>query len=407
VTAFMCEDKTIKLKKAIAFGFLKLIIEHRGNKYAIVRHIRSRATFERRNFASPPYVTKTVDDSLPHSILEREVPERVAQLRVSSSNEIIELTKRMRALCHQLGFQGFKLVQAQDHIEHFISEDSGILGIPIIYELELRAGFPLHTLGDALGYRGFIFIPLASLKTSHAHELPLYKNVIGMLGIWSNSRVLATLKDEDFTLRGNGYICSVDISGFGKLLADSQGSVMTTKDQVQHSIRSEVVRLTSRLLRRLGFPPNQGTGDGALFCLPGALELSLLIAAYLEEVCLPLERWNQQIVDDQSPGWLSGSRLAIVQGEYHYGRIAGADSVGAGIDGQPLVDVVRLDAGFKKYLTKKQALVERRHFLVSSETISHENLGLNGCTGTFNYLPKERNKMKGKFTPIGLARLNK
>lgn len=396
-------NDTVYLKKVIAFGFLKLVVEYRGNNYAIVRHVRSDGSLMRNTPAAPPYVTKTLTSDWVDEIQKTDLDERVRWLRKNSRDRMLELQERMKALCHQLGFQDFEVfVEPGDSSDYFVSPTSAILGVPVNFELRCTShkGLPRHVLADAFGRRGFMYVPLKSVLEVDC-QLPIYSNVSKMLHEWVNSPSLAVIEDNEFVIQSRGLVCSLDVNGYGGLLHASQGNVISNKNFVQCAIRSEVVRLASRLLWRLGLPPHQMTGDGALFCLPlDGADLGYLCKAYMEEVCKPLDIWNQQILAGESSGTAAGSRLVVVQDVFHCGRIAGAESVATGIDGQALIDVVRLDSGFKEYAKKIDASYDSKHFFVSSDSDLHGKAGLLGTSTEFKYETKEKCKLNGRFTPI-------
>lgn len=394
-------SKPISVKKVIAFGFLRLVIEYRGKRYAIVRHVRCNGDFKQNTPAAPPYVTKTIPVNWPFEIPEEELGRRTQALRETNKPQMLELQKRMMALCHQFGFMNFGLsVVPNQPTDYFVSPLSGIVGMPVIFELRVEAGFPRHTLADIFGRRGFIFVPL-----EFAHEsdwpIPVYSNVSEMLRAWAEAGPLTTIKDSEFTIRSSGLVCSLDVNGYGQLLQSSQGNVTERKGLVQNTIRSEVIRLTSRLLWRLGLPPHQITGDGALFCLESErAELNKLCSAYVEEVCKPLEGWNEIIHRGDASGSAAGSRLVVVLDQFHFGRIAGAESIVPGIDGQSLIDVVRLDAGFKEHLKSIATRQEARHFFVSPDSLTHRELDPSNTSETFQYQTKENRALRGRYTPI-------
>ena len=391
----------ISVKKVMAFGFLKLVVEYREKKYAIVRRLRCSGDLNQITPAAPPYVTKTLPTTWPFNLTEQDLVQRTQKIRVASASQFEELRKRMMALCHQLGFESFDLhLLSHESLSHFVSRRSGILGIPIIFEVRAEMDFPLHALADPFGRRGFIFVPLES-NIEGDGTLPMYSNVVNMLQGWGQTQPTAAISDVNFVVRYEGFVCSLDMSGYGSLLNTTEGSVAGKKADIQNAIRGEVFRLTSRFLWRLGLPPHRMTGDGALFCLPSNnVSLDNLNTAYLNEVCKPLAGWNDMIRNGQASGREAGSRLVMLQGEFYCGRIAGADSATSEIDGQSLIDIIRLDTGFREHISLKTPHDKAKHFLVGPVHLIQEAFHANSTIKVFQYQTKENAYLNAAYISI-------
>lgn len=396
----------VYVTKVIAFGYLKLVISYRERKYAIVRHVRCHGDLDKNNSAAPLYVTKTISQTWSNPVQRSDLARLTRAARTSASvekGEMVELSRRMKALCFQLGFSHFTLkCVSGSNYEHFISEKSGIVGIPVVYELTVSEDFPRYSLADAFGRRGYMFVPLEPRGQDDFLHL-VYRNVAEMLDIWKSDPPLMQLGDGDFFKQIKGLVCSLDVSGYARLLKDSQGSVAEGGNTVRDRIRWQVVRLTSRLLWRLKLPPHQITGDGALICLPSeSANLANLVAAYKDEVCGPLKDWNDKIASGEATGSLTGSRLVVLHDTFHFGRIAGADSVMPGIGGQALIDAVRLDAGFKEFFNSKGLETNGNcgHYIVSPVSFAQISGQETDISTEFDYTTKEKQQLRGRYTQV-------
>lgn len=393
---------SISLRKVLAFGFLKLVIEYRNRRYIILRCVRS-GEYPDRGMLSLPYVTKTIPTNWPFSLDRNEIARRLAGMNEDLNGNKIELQKRMVALCHQLGFHSFTVDAVTDRkAEHFLSGRSGIVGISVLFNLRLQAGFPRHALSDMHGRRGFTFIPLDSVDRL-GDRLEVYENTRQTLLDLTDADRLIDLKDDDFLMPLSGHIYSLDINGYGRLLHKSQGNALSSKGVVQNLIRNEVIRMTSVMLLHLGLPAHQTTGDGAIFCIPtgGAIPAEVF-KAYLEDVCQPLEGINNMIRAGQSSGELAGSRLIVIADDFHVGRVAGADSTVSGIGGQSLIDAVRLDSGFKEHLVSTGVTGAGKHYLVSNTTVEHASILYNAVSKLFEYKTKEGAVQNGRYSICAL-----
>lgn len=224
----------------------------------------------------------------------------------------------------------------------------------------------LVNLADPESRHGIVFIPLVDAdrhvhhKESASHGRseawflgkPLQSNIEHVVfdaTINSQLRSTAvTIPGEAFVSQENGLICVGDVSGYGAALQyarEEMRSFAVSNAEIRQVFRSCVISELEAFVCRIETTQVQFAGDGFLTALPVRVHgdagdaIPRLVEAW-DLLVARLRDLNESIADAQRK---IGSRLAVVMGDYRYGRMSKLRSFAPAFDGDEVIRAARLE----------------------------------------------------------------
>lgn len=231
-----------------------------------------------------------------------------------------------------------------------------------------------RNLADPDCRKGYSFLPLDRLKEvivtrrCDAHgrsewlylSRPIMSNIVHVLQSDAGLKTLLAhsvlLERADFYREEVGILSAIDLAGYGaacKYASEHMGSFGQRGAQIATTFRESVAHMFYAMCARAGISQAHMAGDGMICALPQRLfdgrgtkgALSDLLGSY-NSFLDDIETLNSYISDT---AMRVGSRIALHWGEYRFGRIAQARSLGAEFDGANIVAVARLEAGLREF----------------------------------------------------------
>jgi hypothetical protein len=262
-------------------------------------------------------------------------------------------------------------------------------------------------LADAGWRKGFFFLPIdegwweaaTALRTCPTHgrdemtflDQPLATNLRYLLedpdvrADWRERPV--KLEPVHFASRFEGLLVSGDVAGYGAACryvnAHMQQIDRDGDDFAQH-VRDWAVEAFTRVFHEAGLPHVHIAGDGFIAGRPlddgqdVAKAVERFRAAFgrllaeLEELNRRLEAHHAANGNGPVPP-VMGSRLAFHWGEWRYGKIARAASIGPAFDGPDIIGVARLEqglSGLAKDPGRNDVFGGRRHTVIVGSALT-------------------------------------
>lgn len=240
----------------------------------------------------------------------------------------------------------------------------------------------LRNIADPELWHGLVFAPLDinspyyEKRMSASHEIeevwflgkPLQTNVKYLL---ENKPIVTKLvnsakdiKFENFSMNESGIICAIDISGYGEALRYTRCNMTSyrqTGDEIMTDFRFDIRKNLIDFVSELGTTQVQIAGDGLICTFPSRIykDINLLVKCIInkwEKTIGEIKKLNSKIKDENKK---VGSRIALIQGAYQYGRINGIFNFSPAFDGQSIMEAVRLEQGLSAWI--KENAESKKH----------------------------------------------
>ncbi|UJH70445.1 hypothetical protein [Ornithinimicrobium sp. INDO-MA30-4] len=236
----------------------------------------------------------------------------------------------------------------------------------------------LRNIADPEAMHGFVFLPLDDVEDSpelfsqlhgRSHRSPWGKPIMtNIQRLVDDPRERTRISDSSISVPSSafhydeqGILAVGDLAGYGKVLKYTRENMHTfnlTVNEIETHFRGSVLLAFERMARRAGTTQIQTAGDGFLAGFP-----SRTLRPWQNALADLLHEWENVLSSVSAlngairePDLRVGSRLAIVSGQYSFGRIAGPESARPAFDGASVVDVARIEQGLA--LATKKGLPE-------------------------------------------------
>jgi hypothetical protein len=164
-----------------------------------------------------------------------------------------------------------------------------------------------------------------------------------------------SVRDVVSARRGTGLLCAADLSGYGAALASNLVTLTIDQESVRSAFRRQAFGEIESVLAALGTSEVQTAGDGFIAAYPVDPETTDERAA----LRYALDRWDecvsrieaginaQMLQSEETAPRVVGSRLALLSGEYYFGKLNGLKSSFPSFDGGSVIEVARLEQGLR------------------------------------------------------------
>ncbi|HEY5854080.1 MAG TPA: hypothetical protein VIW24_08525 [Aldersonia sp.] len=293
-----------------------------------------------------------------------------------------EYERAVKRLAESFGIRDVDLVSRGDLLEVKPSNNDPTninAYYTLRYGLKRAAKESYYNLTDIEGRHGFVYLPVWNKE--YPREMfdadpngtgsmclrylgkPAISGLTRILEEYqSRRRIIAeaiNVADTPFQRRSRGIICAADVAGYGTALAEQLILLHTSQDAHREQFRRNVFENLEAVLSSLNTLEIQTAGDGFIAALPEwkyrGTETDAL-NEFLRQWTTAVSRIENEINKGvTSPSARVGSRIALLAGEYTWGRINGIASFMSTFDGEHVVKTARLEQGLSRLIAEGTA----------------------------------------------------
>lgn len=378
---------------------LEIGVLHEEGTGLVLRLHSYPANTEQQGYWAPPNMQYDVSRNFE---APQDIDEILTEFRRYVDGNATEMLKDVTGLAQSFGLRGAVVKRLS---EENIVEIKPSINQPQIINAFCTVRFALTevkeksetNLVDREGRHGFILFPLDGVSvTKVRRRVDVHgtgasaMHYLGKPIISGLERVLEQplhgIRERSIDVRRiqtrraeHGIIAVADIAGYGRVLTSQYLGYVSSRDKELRDFQSRVLSALELALTATGTTQVQTAGDGFVAGYPTGNEdqsteetFFEVMRHWTETVRLINHEINAALTHANNTSRL-GSRIAISDGPYEWGRINGLGSFSPAFNGPAVVDTARLEQGLNAFISdqvRDESMAGDEHMLVMDQHLA-------------------------------------